>query len=146
MKRAALCVPLAIVLFACSSSDDASEACDDIAGNYTLTATLLNGTCPPGLFATPSQGTSITIAATGSNFTILLPSISGGCPATLNRDTCKLASSCILKDKDGVTIGTLSMDYTIKDGAVSGTTVAGLSPPAVTQNCSNTYRETGKKL
>src|SRR5688572_9329603 len=98
------------VLTSCSSeSDPPRSACADIAGNYSITVERVSGTCDPSLDPKTASGS---LTKDGEGYLVVLPAVAGGCPATLDASTCKLASACDLKGQDGSVVGTISMSYT----------------------------------
>jgi hypothetical protein len=134
------------LLVACSSSseDQAGPGCGDISGNYTAQATRVSGTCDVALDGDGKTTFSIS-RGDGDAWNILLPGLTGGCPATLDA-ACKLISNCELFGQDGSVIGTASVEYTFSGRTFTGTSVSAARPPAVATACSANYTQTGSKL
>lgn len=140
----AVAVALGLAM-ACSDSVDGSNGCTDISGNYSVTATRASGTCDVAL--DPKSASTVTFTRAGEGWSVAMPGIEDGCPGELNASTCRFTSVCKLYAKaTGATLATLSIDYTFDGPKLSGSSVSGLVPPAVAQNCDVTYRETGTKL
>lgn len=139
-------VAMCVGLVACSSETEGtgSAGCADISGSYNVTSVRVLGTCDPAL--DPTGPTTVTMTRSADGWTAVLPGIEGGCPGTLDAQSCRFISTCEFRDAQGRRIGTMSLDYVFASADVSGSAANALLPPAVTTACTVTYRETGEKL
>lgn len=149
MKEMIVCGGL-VMPVACASttegtgSSSSGGGCPDITGNYSVTVERVSGTCDPAL--DPKTSSIGMQRAPDGTWNVVLPGIEGGCPGTLDAASCKFASACEIRDKDGLVLGTLSISYTFTATGFTGSTVSGLRPPVVAMGCEVTYREIGTKL
>jgi hypothetical protein len=112
--------------------------CPDIAGNYTVTAERLSGSCDPSTDPKGPVSLSFTKDST-THYTAIIPGVAGGCPGDYDTTSCKFRSACVLRTSTGELAGTINADFTFTASGYTGTTVSG-GP------CEVTYRETGSKL
>lgn len=141
-------VVLSVGLMACTSSTDGDDGgCADVTGNYKVTTTKESGDCTTGVVGGKGEST-FAITKTDTDFTIVIPNVEGGCPATLDAATCRFKSECRFFDKTNPdkTIGTLTVDYTFSGPKVSGSLVLGMSPPAHSPACTEAETHDGARL
>ncbi len=131
---------------ACSSNSDAApSSCADISGNYSVISARGGGNCDAK--ADGDGRSTVGFSRAGADWAIVMPGLPGGCPGTLDARTCKFIATCEVQANDGgATLAHFAIDYTFSPGAFSGSTIAGVLPPAVEKPCDVTYQEKGSKL
>jgi len=138
--------PFAIAVGACGASDRAENQCADISGNWSILSTDAGGsTCPPQPNAGQPVNIGIQRQADGS-FDLVMPGLTGACPASFDATSCKLTANCGGKDASGNTIADYSIVWTFAGSKLSGSEIGKVSPPAVATACTDNSSDTGHRL
>lgn len=129
---------------ACSSSTE-GDSCADITGNWEVTSARGSGDCPAELDGDGKENMSFAKSADGK-YSIQAPGTTGGCPANFDVATCKLTANCAITNGGGAVVVTVDFDYKFSGSTFTGTTLNAARPPLVSQACTATYRDDGKRL
>lgn len=147
MRTPVVAAVAGLLAVACSSSDK-GPSCDYLPGSWRVNSVRFDGDCDQSKFG--SQQLAVSIRARGNGvYEILIPGVTGGCPADLDRSTCHLSSTCDATDSMGAKLSSSVIDWDVDGATFTGTTLVRVQPNAtigVTASCAANYRDKGTKL